>query len=64
MDGCAEVNAETQQLRACLAALTTAASRDLGVQAPLEFSVLLRRQLFELLSEWCTDASQSPRPGE
>lgn len=60
-----EVTAETQQLRACLAALTTAASRELGVQAPLEFPVLLRRQLFELLLGWCTDgSSQSPRPGD
>ena len=60
----AEVTLETQQLRCCLAALATRAAQELGLVAPLDFPPPLRRQLFELLIEWCTDSSQAVRPGQ
>ncbi len=59
-----EVTLETQQLRCCLAALCTRASAELGRVAPMDFPPYLRRQLFELLAEWCPDGSQAVRPGQ
>lgn len=52
-----------QQLRCCLAALCTRASQELGLAAHMDFPSPLRRQLFELLSEWSVDSTQAVRPG-
>lgn len=59
----AEVSADLQQQRLCLATVARAAAVELSEAMPGAFPASVRSQLFSLFSEWSMDASPGMKSG-